>query len=662
MSNADDLAAGNGFLFHNDVGADDDLLNIGNIGSLIPPQALEPQQDHHITQLPEDHSTGSSMDDGIPIAAASVEQLPDDETNNNQLAPYSNNHKENTSTTKKKNQDPNYLALSTKNNNKSTSKKSKSTKSKPAFVLKIWSMVNDETNNDLIKWYQDGNSFIVTNRESFVQQILPKYFKHSNFASFVRQLNMYGWHKVQDASSGSLHSDEKWQFENKNFIRGKPELLDKIVRNKPNEDLNNGNGSMGNNSNDSNLQFDVNLLIHELNQLKSNQQKITQELSRVRSDNELLWQELFSSREKNLVQNDKIEKILQFLASVYGNKLPTIEHNLGLSAHNAYLQNNPTTSTFYNPYQTNPNTPQPSSSSTSTTNNGVVDYNSNNSNPNTMNKPPTRTRLMISQHRHVSNSNSNTPNSEDSPIQEIARTPNNFQQQQPFTPNYSIGTPQGFNNNSPYNNQYLPSDDFQNSNPSINQQLNHAQQQLHQAQQQQAQLRAQQQQVQQQQQQQQQVFNQQQQGQQMQGQGPSSDRPNVTTHQPSFDDLSRTIEEQGQSINDIISRIQQGQPNNQEQSSNNNNNNTQQIGNGIEQYETSSTSSSNNNPNTFDLDDFLNQEVYLPQEDPTTTIGGTGGSKLGKVHEIYDANDDDDDDEDIEEIINPSKKRKNYKR
>ena len=79
-------------------------------------------------------------------------------------------------------------------------------KSRPAFVNKLWSMLNDDSNTKLIQWAKDGKSFIVTNREEFVHQILPKYFKHSNFASFVRQLNMYGWHKVQDVKSGSIQS------------------------------------------------------------------------------------------------------------------------------------------------------------------------------------------------------------------------------------------------------------------------------------------------------------------------------------------------------------------------------------------------------------------------------------------------------------------------
>ncbi|RHZ90141.1 hypothetical protein Glove_7g6 [Diversispora epigaea] len=100
------------------------------------------------------------------------------------------------------------------------------------FVHKLYNMVVDKQYQHLIAWNYTGSSFIVCNIMEFSRDVLPKHFKHNNFSSFVRQLNMYGFHKVNKSPRGhrTLAENQIWEFSHPKFLRGRSDLLDDIKR------------------------------------------------------------------------------------------------------------------------------------------------------------------------------------------------------------------------------------------------------------------------------------------------------------------------------------------------------------------------------------------------------------------------------------------------
>ena len=65
------------------------------------------------------------------------------------------------------------------------------------FLLKLYEILNKEEYNKIIHWSKNGSYIIITNIHSLTKKILPTYFNHQNFSSFVRQLNMYNFHKIR---------------------------------------------------------------------------------------------------------------------------------------------------------------------------------------------------------------------------------------------------------------------------------------------------------------------------------------------------------------------------------------------------------------------------------------------------------------------------------
>lgn len=155
---------------------------------------------------------------------------------------------------------------------------------------------------------------VVEGHEEFARTVLPRFYKHNTFASFVRQLNMYDFHKIPHVKQGVLanrdNSDnEIWEFSNSHFQRSRPDLLVLVTR-KRNRDRDETDSE----------QINLNGLLKEIIAIKKHQNNITADLSNLRRDNEIIWQEALSSREKHQKHQEVIAKILQFLTIVFSNE------------------------------------------------------------------------------------------------------------------------------------------------------------------------------------------------------------------------------------------------------------------------------------------------------------------------------------------------------
>ncbi|KAG0333353.1 hypothetical protein BG004_000883 [Podila humilis] len=110
------------------------------------------------------------------------------------------------------------------------------TKVRSMFVDKLLKMVEDPSIQHLISWAKEGDMFYVYNCVKLSQYILPKFFKHNNWQSFVRQLNMYGFHKIYryDREESSMNrknpETQRWQFYHPHFQREYPHLRKNIKR------------------------------------------------------------------------------------------------------------------------------------------------------------------------------------------------------------------------------------------------------------------------------------------------------------------------------------------------------------------------------------------------------------------------------------------------
>lgn len=108
------------------------------------------------------------------------------------------------------------------------------TKATSDFVKKLFSMLDDKAYDSIVAWSPSGESFIVKDMNDFTKHVLPRNFRHSNFASFVRQLNKYDFHKVKNPDdTPAAVGEHVWEFQHPDFVRGREDLLENVKRKIP---------------------------------------------------------------------------------------------------------------------------------------------------------------------------------------------------------------------------------------------------------------------------------------------------------------------------------------------------------------------------------------------------------------------------------------------
>ncbi|XP_077872604.1 heat shock factor protein 1 isoform X8 [Ictidomys tridecemlineatus] len=242
----------------------------------------------------------------------------------------------------------------------------------PAFLTKLWTLVSDPDTDALICWSPSGNSFHVFDQGQFAKEVLPKYFKHNNMASFVRQLNMWafphlalrkssptpvcadGFRKVVHIEQGGLVKPERddTEFQHPCFLRGQEQLLENIKRKVtsasplslgsscsmrasptpgPPEPLVHPQVSTLKSEDIKIRQDSVTKLLTDVQLMKGKQECMDSKLLAMKHENEALWREVASLRQKHAQQQKVVNKLIQFLISlVQSNRILGVKRKIPL--------------------------------------------------------------------------------------------------------------------------------------------------------------------------------------------------------------------------------------------------------------------------------------------------------------------------------------------
>lgn len=94
-----------------------------------------------------------------------------------------------------------------------------------SFAEKLFLLLQYDTSGT-VEWFSNGQSFCISDKEKFMKDVIPKYFKQTDFRHFERQLNVYGF--------GRFRADKsKYCYRHNVFHRDHPEIVSSMLRKPP---------------------------------------------------------------------------------------------------------------------------------------------------------------------------------------------------------------------------------------------------------------------------------------------------------------------------------------------------------------------------------------------------------------------------------------------